>query len=80
MVIQEILLLFYIIFSLLYSCFIKLINLNIRLDLKKHFLVLINLGIFILILIFKLNLIFLIFQFDIEHTLYDDIIYYSHLV
>jgi proton-translocating NADH-quinone oxidoreductase chain N len=79
MFIQEFLLLFYIVFSLLYSCYIKLNNFNFSIDLKKHFLVLINLGILILILIFCLNFSFFIFNLDQYHHIYDDIIYYSHL-
>ena len=77
---QEILLISYIIFSLLYSCYVKLSVKNVFLELKKHFFILINFGIFILSFIFILNLSYFLLNVD-RNTLffYNDFFYFSKL-
>jgi NADH-quinone oxidoreductase subunit N len=80
MFLQEILLISYIILSLVYSCYVKLSVKNVFLDLKKHFVILLNFGIFILFFIFILNLIYFLLNIE-KNTLffYNDLTYFSKL-
>ena len=77
MFIQEILLSLSLIISLVYSCYLKVQKKDIFLQNKKHFFILINLGIFTLGVIFLLNLIFILFNGKFSTTIYENIIYFS---